>query len=105
MDIDYIRDLVRNGHFSFSEHAKLRTLQRGIFSYDIVSTILGGVVIQEYPNYIPYPRVMFRSVRPITPAIDVICDLDEINHEVIIVTVEKARSRRGRGTQNRPERR
>lgn len=97
MDIEYIKDLVRQGRFSVSEHAALRKLQRGIFDDEIVSTILEGRTIQEYPNAIPYPRAVFRSYRAAISPIEVVCDIDEEYEEVIIVTVEKARSRRGRG--------
>ena len=97
MDLEYIKDLVRSGSFSVSEHAALRKLQRGIFDDEIVGTILGGRAIQEYPNAIPYPRVVFRSYSATASPIEVVCDLDEEYEEVIIVTVERARSRRGRG--------
>jgi hypothetical protein len=94
MDITYIQDLVRQGKYALTEHADIRKIQREVLHDDITGAILGGVVVQEYPNHEPYPRVMFRSTRAWGEPIDVVCDVDYDNEMVLVVTVEETKVRR-----------
>lgn len=96
MDIEHIRDLVRKGRYSFIEHSDVRKNQRTIFLDDIVVAILGGVVVQEYPNNIPLPRLVIRGIKPGIRPIEVICDLDYETDMVIIVSVERSKSKKSR---------
>ena len=58
MDIERIQDLCRKDRFELTAHAILRFQQRGIASVEIQESILGGEIIEEYPDDFPYPSCL-----------------------------------------------
>ena len=94
MDAEYVRDLVRQGKVDFIAHSELRLAQRVFDPNLVIRAILGGVVIQEYPHNEPLPRMVFQSIESAYKPLEVVCDIDEEEERVIIVTVKFGRSRK-----------
>lgn len=94
MDPDYVRNLVYQRKVDFVEHADIRVEQRIFNPSVVISAILGGVVIQEYPSHQPLPRMVFRSTESTYEPIEVVCDIDYEEERVIIVTVKFGKSRK-----------
>jgi hypothetical protein len=78
----------------FIEHADLRVEQRIFDPSIVISAILGGVVIQEFPSHQPLPRMVFRSTESTYEPIEVVCDVDYEEERVIIVTVKFGKIRK-----------
>ncbi|MCR4420612.1 MAG: DUF4258 domain-containing protein [Clostridia bacterium] len=50
MDIDSIREKIAQGQYRVTAHALTRFKERGITGADMEAAIMGGEVIEEYPN-------------------------------------------------------
>ena len=50
MDIALIRDKVLKGNYSWRQHAIERSIEREIADADVAKAILGGEIIEEYPE-------------------------------------------------------
>ncbi len=50
MEIEDIREQVREGHYKLSSHVAMHVLKEGFAREDIVEAILAGTVIEEYAD-------------------------------------------------------
>ena len=50
MTIQGIQDKIREGDYGFSEHAVKRMIKRAIIRQEVEAAILGGEIIEEYPE-------------------------------------------------------
>jgi hypothetical protein len=58
MGIERIRELVEKDDFVISNHARTRMFQRNVSTDEIKGMILGGEVIENYPDDEPCPSVL-----------------------------------------------
>ena len=54
LEIEKIKQLVREDKIRWTNHAIIRLFQRNITQEDIQSAILNGEIIEEYENDYPY---------------------------------------------------
>ena len=50
MTIQGIQDKIRKSEYGFSEHAVKRMIKRAIIRQEVEAAILGGEIIEEYPE-------------------------------------------------------
>lgn len=96
MDIDFIRQLVRQKRYTLSRHSDTRRARRNVPLEEIEAAILGGIIIQEYPNHQPLPRCVIRSTATTQRPIEVVCDVSYEEEWMTIVTVMRGKTRRSR---------
>ena len=58
LDIQELRKLCIPANIRITLHAAKRLEQRGIFLKDIISCIMNGEIIEEYPDDYPYPSCL-----------------------------------------------
>ena len=58
MDIEDIRDAVRNGRVKVTDHADGEALEDQITASELRSSVLSGEIIEDYPDDIPYPSCL-----------------------------------------------
>lgn len=56
--IDEIRKLVFDGQFELTVHARERMAERGVSTKDLISLIINGEIIEDYPDDFPYPSAL-----------------------------------------------
>jgi adenylate kinase len=56
--IDEIRRLVLEGQFELTAHARERMAERGVSTEDMISLIIDGEIIEDYPDDFPYPSTL-----------------------------------------------
>ena len=58
LTIDELRGLCTPDNIYLTLHASKRLEQRGILIDDVISCIMTGEIIEEYPNDYPYPSCL-----------------------------------------------
>lgn len=58
MDIEIIRNLVKNDKIKWSNHCLERMGERAISIPDVTNCILNGKIIEDYPNDYPHPSAL-----------------------------------------------
>jgi hypothetical protein len=56
--IDEIRRMVLAGSFEITVHARERMAERGVSTEDLISLIINGEIIENYPDDFPYPSAL-----------------------------------------------
>lgn len=50
MTIKDIQDKIKEGEYRFSDHAVKRMIEKSVDRHEVEETILGGEIIEEYPD-------------------------------------------------------
>ena len=80
MDIEKIRHKIQQGEYRLSNHAQKCCDERIIFLEEVIAVILGGEVIECYPDDKPYPICLIVGrVRSGVP-LYVLCAVNELVH-------------------------
>ena len=58
ININEIQQLCRDEAFRWTNHIHVRLQQRNIVIDDVVSTIINGEIIEQYPNDYPFPSCL-----------------------------------------------
>lgn len=58
LKIEDLRTLCEKGLIVWTTHITMRLQERGIFPTDIISCIMGGDIIEQYPDDYPYPSCL-----------------------------------------------
>ena len=58
VNIQNIRDAIRNGRYRTSDHAKEETEEDEITEEELKASVLDGEVIEEYPDDKPFPSCL-----------------------------------------------
>ncbi|MCX6672722.1 MAG: DUF4258 domain-containing protein [Methanothrix sp.] len=57
-DIDEMRRLVYEEQFEITVHARGRMAERGVSTEGLISLIINGEIIEDYPDDFPYPSTL-----------------------------------------------
>ena len=64
MNIENIRDAVRNGRIVFTDHEEGEALEDHITDSELKASVLSGEIIEEYPDDRPYPSCLIYRITP-----------------------------------------
>lgn len=84
MDITYIRDKIRNNEYDLSSHAHNERQEEKITVKEIEQSLLGGDIIEQYPNDPRGQSCLVASVES-GKSLHVVCGMRE--ERVLIITV------------------
>lgn len=78
LNIDTIKQMVKDKKLRWTNHIVLRLLQRKITQEDVENALLTGEIIEEYQNDYPYPSCLVYGINLKNDVIHVVCGLTEI---------------------------
>lgn len=84
INIDSIKQMVKNGKIRWTNHVIVRLFQRNITEEDVVNALLNGEIIEEYENDYPYPSCLVYGINLNNEVLHIVCGLNEI--ELWIIT-------------------
>lgn len=84
MDINIIQELCSKKALRWTNHIFVRLVQRNISMQDVVSAIMGGEIIEDYPEDYPYPSCLIIGYTISKKTIHVVCGVGE--SEVWLIT-------------------
>lgn len=84
INIDTIKQMVKDNKIRWTNHVIVRLLQRYITQEDIENAILNGEIIEEYESDYPYPSCLIYGVNLNNKVLHIVCGLSEI--ELWIIT-------------------
>lgn len=79
MEIDEVRTAIRNGKYRLTVHAIVRSKERGITIQDMEEAILGGEIIEEYPDDKPFPSCLILGRTSDGRPLHVVCSLAPVS--------------------------
>ena len=68
-----LQSLVSEGHILWTEHLALRLRERGIKRTDVIECIQNGVIIEEYPDDMPFPSCLINGTSASGKPLHVVC--------------------------------
>ncbi len=84
MDINIIKEMVKNKKIRWTNHVIIRILQRNITQLDIETALLNGEIIEEYENDYPYPSCLVYGINVNNKIMHVVCGVND--YELWIIT-------------------
>ena len=84
LNIDLIKQMVKDGKIRWTNHVMNRLLQSNINQRDIEKALLAGVIIEEYENDYPYPSCLVYGNNIDRDVLHIVWGLDEM--ELWIIT-------------------
>ena len=88
MNIDQLRIAIENNNIEWQRHALERMLERGISREIVKKVLLSGELIEDYPDYKPYPSALFLGWTKGEP-IHVVAAFDSESGYCFIITAYK----------------
>lgn len=85
MNIETIKSLYRSDAVKFSTHCIERMHERDITYSDVTSCIMGGEVIEEYPDDFPHPSCLIFGKGADESILHVVTGSDGVNLYIITV--------------------
>ena len=85
LDLKSLREFLREGRISWRKHVLQRMAERGMKQDDIISVLLSGERIEDYPNDKPYPSALFFGFVSHRP-LHALAALDQVNKIAYIIT-------------------
>lgn len=79
IDIDNLRQLLKDDKIQWSGHILKRMQQRGIKIKDVLHCISNGEIIEYYPEYYPFPSCLILGFSDVGTGIHVVCALGQDN--------------------------
>lgn len=80
-DIKDIQKICASGKIKWSLHSAKRILQRGISREDVISAIMEGEIIEEYPSNWPHPAcLIYGSIEDSSNIIHVVVGINDYIH-------------------------
>ena len=83
LTIDELRGLCTPDNIYLTLHASKRLEQRGILIDDVISCIMTGEIIEEYPNDYPYPSCLIFGYNVNGRILHIVAGCDNINIYII----------------------
>ena len=84
LEIEKIKQLVREDKIRWTNHSIIRLFQRNITQEDIQSAILNGEIIEEYENDYPYVSCLVYGINIENKVLHIVCGMNE--SELWIIT-------------------
>ena len=84
LEIEKIKQLVREDKIRWTNHVIVRLFQRNITQEDIQSAILNGEIIEEYENDYPYASCLVYGINIENKVLHIVCGMNE--SELWIIT-------------------
>ena len=84
LDINIIKQLIKDEKIRWTNHIVVRLLQRNITQDDVLNTLLNGEIIEEYENDYPYPSCLVYGISLNNKILHVVCSSNE--EELWIIT-------------------
>jgi hypothetical protein len=78
MDIEKIREKIKNGQYEVRFHARKRMGERKITMEQVKDVILTGKIIESYPDDTPYPSCLILGYLPDEQPLYVVCALGKM---------------------------
>jgi len=73
LNIDIIRQMVKDGKIRWTNHVIVRLLQRNILQEDVENALLNGKIIEEYANDYPYPSCLVYGINLNKEVLHIVC--------------------------------
>ena len=73
MDIAIIKKLCEANKLRWTNHIFVRLIQWGISISDVINTIITGEIIENYPDYYPYPSCLILGLTVNNKFLHVVC--------------------------------
>ena len=83
MDIHKIQTLFQNRSVKWSTHCLERMQERDILRDDVISCVLRGEIIENYPNDFPYPSCLIFGYTTQDKVLHIVIGVDETTAYVI----------------------
>ena len=84
IDINIIKQMVKNGQIRWTNHTMIRLFQRNITQENVEKVLLNGEIIEEYENDYPYPSCLVYGINLNNEILHVVCGLN--TEELWIIT-------------------
>lgn len=84
INMDIIRQLVKEKRIRWTNHVIVRLLQRNIAQIDVENALLSGEIIEEYENDYPYPSCLVYGININNKILHVVCGTNDT--ELWIIT-------------------
>ena len=84
-NIEAFREAIREGSIEWRMHAFQRLAERGISRAEVLTVLLAGEKIEDYPDDTPYPSALFLGF-PSGKPLHAVAAFDEINKKAYVVT-------------------
>ena len=85
MEIDALRDAIKNRRIEWQRHSLERMLERDISRSVVLEVVMNGEIIEEYPEDQPFPSALFLGRIGQRP-IHVVVSYDSANQILFIIT-------------------
>lgn len=84
INIDTIKNRIKNEKIRWTNHVMIRILQRNITQSDIENALLNGEIIEEYEDSYPYPSCLVYGINLNNEILHIVCGLND--EEIWIIT-------------------
>lgn len=84
INMDLIRQLLKEKRIRWTNHVIVRLLQRNIAQIDVENALLSGEIIEEYENDYPYPSCLVYGININNKILHVVCGTNDT--ELWIIT-------------------
>ncbi len=85
MDLDAFKHAVQEKRVEWQRHALERSLERDISRQEVLSALLSGEQIEDYPDATPFPSALFFRFTGDTP-LHVVAAYDQANERAFVIT-------------------
>ncbi len=73
LNINTIKQLIKDGKIRWTNHLVIRLLQRNITQHDIENALLSGEIIEQYEDDYPYPSCLVYGVNLNNEILHIVC--------------------------------
>ena len=84
LNIDTIKQLIKDKKIRWTNHVMIRLLQRNITQDDVEKALFNGEIIEEYENDYPYPSYLVYGINLSNRVLHIVCSPTE--EELWIIT-------------------
>lgn len=77
LNIDTIKQMIKNGKIRWTNHVIVRLFQRNITREDIENALLNGEIIEEYENDYPYTSCLVYGINLNNEVLHIVCGSNE----------------------------
>jgi hypothetical protein len=85
--IKQIKEFAENDSIAFKKHSAIRMRQRNISANEVKEILIGGQVIEDYPDDIPLPTCLILGFTKKQKPIHAVVAVDESDRMLYVITV------------------